>query len=167
MKMNQSIHQFTVKDLAGNEVKLKDYKGKVLLIVNTASRCGYTPQFDGLEKLYNKYKDKGFAVLGFPSNDFGSQEPLNGQAIHAFCEVNYGVTFPLFEKVHVRGSKAAPLFQFLSDKKLNGKIDSAPKWNFHKYLINQEGKVVDFFYTITAPDAWRLQRAIEKLLSSK
>lgn len=167
MKMNQSIHQFTVKDLAGNEVKLKDYKGKVLLIVNTASRCGYTPQFDGLEKLYNKYKDKGFAVLGFPSNDFGSQEPLNGQAIHAFCEVNYGVTFPLFEKVHVRGSKAAPLFQFLSDKKLNGKIDSAPKWNFHKYLINQEGKVVDFFYTITAPDASRLQRAIEKLLSSK
>ena len=160
----QSIHQFTVKNLAGKDVKLEDYKGKALLIVNTASKCGYTPQLAQLEKLHEKYKDKGFAVLGFPSNDFGGQEPLAGKAIQEFCEVNYGVTFTVFEKVHVKGSKAAPLFKFLSDKKLNGKISSAPKWNFHKYLIDKEGRVVDFFYTITEPDAPRLARAIEKLL---
>ncbi len=162
--MSKSIHQFTVKNLVGKDVKLEDYKGKALLIVNTASKCGYTPQLAQLEKLHEKYKDKGFAVLGFPSNDFGGQEPLAGQAIQEFCEVNYGVTFPVFEKVHVKGSKAVPLFKFLSDKKLNGEVSSTPKWNFHKYLIDKEGRVVDFFYTITEPDAPRLARAIEKLL---
>lgn len=162
--MSKSIHQFTVKNLAGKDVKLEDYKGKALLIVNTASKCGYTPQLAQLEKLHEKYKDKGFAVLGFPSNDFGGQEPLEGKAIEEFCEVNYGVTFPVFEKVHVKGSKAAPLFKFLSDKKLNGEVSSTPKWNFHKYLIDKEGRVVDYFYTITTPDAPRVARAIEKLL---
>ncbi|MDZ4845687.1 MAG: glutathione peroxidase [Chitinophagales bacterium] len=162
--MERSIHQFTVKNLAGKDVPLEKYKGKALLIVNTASKCGYTPQYAQLEKLREKYKDKGFEILGFPSNDFGGQEPLEGEAIQEFCEVNYGVTFPVFEKVHVKGSKVAPLFKFLSDKKLNGEVSSVPKWNFHKYLIDKEGRVVDFFYTITNPDAPRLSRAIEKLL---
>jgi len=162
--MERSIHQFTVKNLAGKDVPLEKYKGKALLIVNTASKCGYTPQYAQLEKLREKYKDKGFEILGFPSNDFGGQEPLEGEAIQEFCEVNYGVTFPVFEKVHVKGSKVAPLFKFLSDKKLNGEVSSVPKWNFHKYLIDKEGRVVDFFYTITNPDAPRLSRGIEKLL---
>lgn len=160
----QSIHQFTVKNLAGKDVPLETYKGKVLLIVNTASKCGYTPQLEQLEKLHEKFRDKGFSVLAFPSNDFGGQEPLNGEAIQEFCDRNYGVTFPVFEKIHVKGNKAAPLFHFLSDKKQNGAVASTPKWNFHKYLIDKEGRVVDFFYTITEPDAIRVQRAIEKLL---
>ncbi len=159
-----TIHQFNVKNLQGEEVKLEAYKGKVLLIVNTASRCGYTPQLKSLEELYKKYKDRGFAVLGFPSNDFGKQEPLDGNEIKEFCEVNYRVTFPVFEKVHVRGSWAVPLYKFLSDKKLNGKVSSSPRWNFHKYLIDKQGNVVDYFFHFTKPDAERVARRIEKLL---
>ena len=163
--MDKSIHQFKVNDLAGKPVDLSDYKGKVLLVVNTASECGFTPQLKNLEKLYEEYKGKGFEVLGFPSNDFGRQEPLEGEAIHDFCERNYGVKFPIFEKVHVKGSKASPIFKFLSDKKLNGKVSSTPKWNFHKYLVDKEGKVVDFYYTITKPDSKKVKRAIEKLIN--
>lgn len=162
--MNQTIHQFTVKNLAGQEVDLEDYKGKVLLIVNTATECGFTPQLDGLEKLYKKYKDRGFEILAFPSNDFAGQEPRDGDAIQNFCEKNYGVSFPFFEKVHVKGSNKAPIFEFLSNKKQNGKVSSTPKWNFHKYLVDRDGKVVDYFYTFTKPEAKRLKRAIEKLL---
>ena len=159
-----SIHNFTVKNLQGKEVKLDEYKGKVLLIVNTASECGYTPQLRGLQRLHEKYKDKGFTVLGFPSNDFGGQEPLKGEAIQQFCEVNYGVSFPVFDKIHVKGEKAHPLFKFLSGKKQFGLIPSVPKWNFHKYLVDKEGRVVDFFYTITKPDSPKIARKIEKLL---
>ncbi|HXH18273.1 MAG TPA: glutathione peroxidase [Chitinophagales bacterium] len=159
-----TVHQFTVRDLAGKEVSLSRYKGKVLLIVNTASQCGFTPQLASLEKIYRKYKDRGFEILGFPSNDFGSQEPLEGNAIADFCRENYEVTFPVFGKVHVKGKDACDLYKFLSDKKLNGKVSSIPRWNFHKYLIDKEGRVVDYFYTITTPDAPRLTRKIEKLL---
>lgn len=159
-----SVHQFIVKDLRGKEISLSQYKGKVLLIVNTASRCGYTPQLKGLEELYKKYKDKGFVVLGFPSNDFGRQEPLEGEKIKEFCEVNYGVSFPVFEKIHVKGSKAHPLYKFLSQKKQFGLMSSEPKWNFHKFLVDKEGKVVDFFFTITKPDSPKITRKIEKLL---
>ena len=159
-----TIHQFKVKNLQGKEVSLDAYKGKVLLVVNTASKCGFTPQLKNLEELHKKYKDKGFAVLGFPSNDFGKQEPLEGKEIQEFCEVNYGVSFPVFDKMHVKGNDASPLFKFLSDKKLNGKLSSVPKWNFHKYLIDKDGKVVDFFYTFTKPEAPRVARRIEQLL---
>ena len=159
-----TIHQFKVKNLQGKEVSLDAYKGKVLLVVNTASKCGFTPQLKNLEELHKKYKDKGFAVLGFPSNDFGKQEPLEGKEIQEFCEVNYGVSFPVFDKVHVKGDDTSPLFKFLSDKKLNGKLSSVPKWNFHKYLIDKDGKVVDFFYTFTKPEAPRVARRIEQLL---
>ena len=164
--MSESIHQFKVKNLAGKEVDLADYKGKVLMVVNTATECGFTPQLKNLEKLYEKYKDQGLEILGFPSNDFGGQEPREGEEIHNFCERNYGVKFPMFNKVHVKGSKADPVFKFLSDKNQNGKVSSAPKWNFHKYLLDKEGRVVDFYYTITKPDAPRVRRKIEKLLNA-
>lgn len=164
-KEQSSIHQFEVNDIKGQTVKLSDYKGKVLMIVNTASQCGFTPQLDGMEALYKEYKDRGFEILAFPSNDFGGQEPLDGEAIEQFCMTEYQASYPIFEKMHVKGRKASELFKFLSDKKENGKVSSSPKWNFHKYLIDQEGRVVDYFYTITKPDAGKVRRAVEKLLN--
>ncbi len=161
---DKTIHQFTVRNLGGKEVNLDKYKGKVVMVVNTASRCGFTPQLRDLEELYRQYKDRGFEILAFPSNDFGSQEPLQGEAIQQFCKENYDVSFPVFEKSHVVGSGASPVFKFLSSKKLNGKLSSKPRWNFHKYLIDKEGKVVDYFYTITKPQTGRVKRAIERLL---
>lgn len=162
--MSASIHQFKMKDLEGKEVDLSEYKGKVLLVVNTATECGFTPQLGGLEKLYEAYKDKGFEVLGFPSNDFQGQEPRDGDAIGQFCQKNYGVNFKLFEKSHVKGKDANELFKFLSDKKQNGKVSTSPKWNFHKYLVDKDGQVIDHFYTFTDPNAGRVKKAIEKLL---
>ena len=159
-----NIYQFSVKDVNGETVSLENYKGKVLLIVNTASECGFTPQLKGMEALYSEYKDKGVAVLGFPSNDFGGQEPLDGIEIQNFCELNFKTTFPLFEKSHVKGSKQSELFQFLSSKKENGAVNSTPKWNFHKYLVDKEGNVVDYFYSITKPDSNKVKKAIDKLL---
>ena len=159
-----SIYQYKVKDIAGKEIDLAEYKGKVLLIVNTATECGYTPQLAGLEKLYEEYRAKGFEVLAFPSNDFADQDPRKGEEIANFCERNYGVNFRIFDKVHVKGKDTVELFKFLSDKKLNGKISSVPKWNFHKYLVDKKGYVVDYFYTITEPTAGRVKKAIEKLL---
>ncbi len=162
--MSASVHQFTVKNLAGKAVDLKKYEGKVLLIVNTASKCGFTPQYKQLENLYQNYKEKGLVILAFPSNDFQNQEPLEGEAIESFCQVNYGVSFPVFEKTTVKGKGASDLFKFLANKKQNGAVNSIPKWNFHKYLVDKNGKVVDFFYTFTSPSAKRVKKAIEKLL---
>ncbi len=166
MGNNKSIFQFTVNDIDGKSVSLEDYKGKVLLIVNTASKCGFTPQLEAMENLYESYKDKGFEVLAFPSNDFGGQEPLEGTEIKQFCMLKYEAKYPIFDKVHVKGKDATPLFEFLSKKSLNGKVNSVPKWNFHKYLVDQEGKVVDFFYTITSPTSSKIKRKIEKLLNT-
>ena len=146
-----SIHQFKVKDASGKEISLADYKGKALLIVNTASQCGFTPQLDDMEKLYEEFKEDGFEVLAFPSNDFAGQEPLEGEAIQQFCVMKYNAQYPIFEKTVVKGKDASPLFKFLSDKKLNGKVSSKPKWNFHKYLVDKEGRVVDYYYSITKP----------------
>jgi len=160
----KNIYQFSVKDVNGKTVSLENYKGKVLLIVNTASECGFTPQLKGMEALYKEYKDKGVEVLGFPSNDFGGQEPLDGIEIQNFCELNFKTTFPLFEKSHVKGSQQSELFQFLSSKKENGAVNSTPKWNFHKYLIDKEGKVVDYYFSITKPDSAKIKKAIDKLL---
>ncbi len=162
--MSQSIHQFTVHNLAGEEVNLKDYAGKVVMIVNTASECGLTPQLGELEELYQHFKDQGFEVLAFPSNQFGEQEPLEGEEIGAFCQKNYGVNFPVFEKTEVKGKEASDLFQFLSRKKLNGVLTSTPKWNFHKYLVDKEGKLVDFYYSTTSPIAEKVIKKIEELL---
>ena len=160
----ETIYQFKVKNLAGQEVSLADYEGKVLLIVNTASKCGLTPQLKGLEALYQKYKDRGLVVLGFPSNDFGGQEPLEGAQISEFCTKNYGVSFPVFDKVSVKGDATCPLYQFLSDEARNGKVSAKPMWNFHKYLVGRDGKVVDYFASTTAPDAEKIAKAIEAIL---
>ncbi len=160
-----SIHQFKVKDALGKEVSLADYKGKALLIVNTASQCGFTPQLDDMEKLYEEFKEEGFEVLAFPSNDFAGQEPLDGEAIQQFCMTKYNAQYPIFEKTVVTGKDASPLFKFLSDKKLNGKVSSKPKWNFHKYLVDKDGKVVDYYYSITNPTSSKIKRSIKNILA--
>jgi glutathione peroxidase len=161
----ESVHDAVVKEIGGKEKALSQYRGKVLLIVNTASKCGFTPQFKDLEALYQEYKDKDFEILGFPSNQFQNQEPLEGEQLSEFCELNYGVTFKMFDKIDVKGESADPLFQYLSNKDLNGQVNSTPKWNFHKYLVNKEGKVVDYFYTFTNPNSGKVRKAIDKLLA--
>ncbi len=160
----KSIHQFTVNDINGKEVSLSKYEGKVLLIVNTASKCGFTPQLEGMKKIYDEFKDQGFEVLAFPSNDFAGQEPLDGADIQEFCMVKYQAEYPIFEKIQVKGKDAHPLYQFLSNKKLNGNVSSTPKWNFHKYLVGKDGTVRDFYYSITQPDAKKVKKAVKKLL---
>lgn len=162
--MALSIYDYTAKDLAGKEVKLADYKGKVLLIVNIASKCGFTPQLGGLEQIYEKYKDRGFEILGFPSNQFGGQEPLEKEQISDFCQINYGVTFKIMEKSKVRGSEKNNVFKFLTDKGLNGKVNTAPLWNFYKYLVDRNGKVVDYYSSITTPTDAKLIKQIEAAL---
>jgi len=144
---------------------MESYKGKVLLIVNTASKCGFTPQLEAMETLYEAYKDEGFEVLAFPSNDFAGQEPLDGEDLKQFCMIKYEAQYPIFDKVHVKGKKAAPIFEFLSKKSLNGKVNSVPKWNFHKYLVDKEGQVVDYYYSITSPTSRKIKRKVEALLS--
>ena len=163
--MKDTIHQFTVRDIDGKEVSLSDYKGKVMLIVNTASKCGFTPQMDAMEKLYEEYKDEDFEILAFPSNDFAGQEPLEGEAIKQFCVTQYNAKYPIFDKVHVKGKDAHPLFDFLADKSKNGKVNSVPKWNFHKYIIDKEGKVNDYYYSITSPTSRKIKKKIETLLN--
>lgn len=167
MNSTKNIYPFKAKLLSGKDKTLADFKGKVLLIVNTASGCGFTPQLKELQELRAEYADKGFEVLGFPSNDFGRQEPLEGDAINEFCEVNYGVQFPMFEKIMVRGEHAHPLFKFLSQKKLNGNLNSTPKWNFHKYLVNKEGEVVDYFYSFTKPNSSKVKKKVLRLLEGR
>jgi len=160
-----SIHQFSVKKADGALVSLKEYAGKVLLIVNTASKCGFTPQLESLEELYKEYKDKGLEILAFPSNDFANQEPLDGKALQEFCVLNYNAHYPIFDKIHVKGGKTHELYQFLSDKNKNGNVASVPKWNFHKYLVNKKGEVVKYYYSTTNPTAKRVKKSIEQLLN--
>ncbi len=161
----KSIHQFTVKNAQGEEVDLKQYEGKVLMIVNTASKCGFTPQLTAMQELYKEYKNQDFELLAFPSNDFLGQEPLSSEEAARFCILNYYAEYPIFEKTNVKGSNASELFQFLSNKELNGKISSVPRWNFHKYLIDKNGQVVDYFYTTTSPTSNRVKNKIDKLLN--
>lgn len=166
--MADSIYDFKAKDIAGREVKLSDYRGKVLLIVNTASACGLTPQLKGLQKLYEKYNKQGFEILGFPSADFAGQEPLKGEAIQEFCEVNYGVSFKVLAKGHVKGDKAQPLFKFLAKETKQLFVrDNYPVWNFQKYLIDRNGKVVDYFIPWTLPNDAKIADRIEKCLDEK
>lgn len=163
--MGNSVYQFTVNNVYGEKVSLTDFRGKVLLIVNTASQCGFTRQLRELEQLRKDYEHEDFEILAFPSNDFGHQEPLDGSALMKFCKINFGVRYPVFEKVHVRGSDVHPLFRFLADKKLNKSVGSVPRWNFHKYLIDRDGHVVDFFYPFTRPVSSRIKNRINSLLS--
>ncbi|HKA32216.1 MAG TPA: glutathione peroxidase [Candidatus Binatia bacterium] len=149
-------------DLRDEAVSLCGFSGKVLLIVNTASECGYTPQYEGLEKLYRRYRDRGFAVLGFPANDFGAQEPGSNKEIAEFCRVNYGITFPLFAKTSVVGVSANPLFRDLA-----AKTGKPPRWNFHKYLLDRAGQPVAAFESAVEPEDSGLTAQIEKLLGAK
>ncbi|MBK7567659.1 MAG: glutathione peroxidase [Bacteroidetes bacterium] len=164
--MEKTIYGFTARNSAGKEILFDQFRDKVLLIVNTASGCGHTPQLAELEEIYQRYKNSGLIILGFPTDQF-SQEPLEGKAIDEFCSVNYGVTFPIMEKGNIKGEHAHPLFQFFADKKQNGKIKSSPYWNFYKYLIGRDGKVIDYFFTYRHPTNRKITRAIEKALSVK
>lgn len=155
------FYEFTVKDLQGKEVNLEKYKGKVVLVVNTASECGFTPQLKGLEALYKKFKDNGLEILGFPCNQFGKQEPGDEKSIAEGCVVNYGVTFSMFSKIEVNGKDAHPLFKFLKKEK-GGLMGSKIKWNFTKFLIDRDGKPVKRFAPITKPE--NLEKYIKKLL---
>jgi glutathione peroxidase len=157
-----TLYELSVNDSAGKPVPLERYRGKVLLIVNTASKCGFTPQYKGLEALYQKYRAKGFVVLGFPCNQFGAQEPGSAEEIGSFCEINYGVTFPLFAKIEVNGDAAAPLYRHLKREKPGLLGSEAIKWNFTKFLVDREGRVVERFAPNTEPEA--LAADIEKLL---
>jgi glutathione peroxidase len=162
--IDKSIYRFNVKKLNGEEVSLADYKDKVLLIVNTASQCGFTPQLKELAELKDAFEGQDFQILAFPSNDFGGQEPLEGEALAQFCEVQR-VNYPVFEKIRVRGPYADPLYKFFADKKENGKLNSVPRWNFHKFLINKSGMVTDFFYPFTKPTSSKIRKQITRLLA--
>ena len=157
-----SVYDFTVKNIRGKDVKLDAYKGKPLLIVNTASECGFTPQYKGLETLYQKYHGKGLEILGFPCNQFGAQEPGTEKEIESFCEVNYGVTFPLFAKVDVNGDDAAPLYRHLKKAKPGLLGSEAIKWNFTKFLVDRSGNVVERYAPNAEPES--ITGDIEKLL---
>jgi glutathione peroxidase len=160
-----SIYDISLKDIDGKPTSLKAYKGKVLLIVNVASRCGYTPQYAGLESLFEKYKDKGLLVLGFPCNQFGGQEPGTNEEIKQFCSSKYQVTFPLFDKIEVNGPNRHPLYLALAGK--DAAFPGDIKWNFNKFLIGRDGKVLKRFDSGTKPEAKALTEAIEAALAAK
>lgn len=148
---NSTIYDFTVTDIDGNAFKLSELKGSKIMIVNTASECGYTPQYEELETIYAKYKDKKFVILGFPCNDFGKQEPGDNATIKSFCKKNYGVTFPMMDKITTKGESTAPIYKWLCSSSENGVLDAKVKWNFTKFLIDENGKVVKCLASEVAP----------------
>jgi glutathione peroxidase len=148
----QSVHQFKVDDIDGNIFDLSSLKGKKVMIVNTASKCGLTPQYEQLEAVYNMYKDSNFTIIGFPANNFMGQEPGSNEEIAEFCLKNYGVSFPMMSKISVKGKDMHELYQFLTESDLNGLEDNDVKWNFQKYLIDEEGKLVKVINPTTLPD---------------
>jgi len=155
-----SFYEFEVQSIDGKSVSFETYKGKKVLLVNVASRCGYTPQYQGLQELHEQHGDK-VVILGFPANNFGGQEPGSNQEIASFCESEFGVTFPMFEKISVKGVDKHPLYRWLSDSSLNGWNDQEPSWNFCKYLVNEEGKLVKFFPSNVKPMSEQMIKAIE------
>ena len=148
----QSIHNFKVAGIDGKQINLAAYKGKKILIVNTASKCGYTPQYESLQKVYDQYKDK-LVILGFPCNQFGGQEPGTNEEIVAFCKENYGVNFPLADKIDVKGANIAPIYQWLTQKAKNGVLDANISWNFNKFLLDENGKMLAYFPSNVKPDS--------------
>ena len=148
----QSIHTFKVAGIDGKQINLAAYKGKKILIVNTASKCGYTPQYESLQKVYDQYKDK-LVILGFPCNQFGGQEPGTNEEIAAFCKANYGVNFPLADKIDVKGANIAPIYQWLTQKAKNGVLDANISWNFNKFLLDENGKMIAYFPSNVKPES--------------
>ena len=148
----QSIHSFKVKSNDGGQIDLSKYKGKKIMVVNTASKCGYTPQYEQLQKVYSQYKDK-LVIIGFPCNQFGGQEPGSNEEIAAFCQKNYGVNFPLADKVDVKGGTQAPIYQWLTQKTKNGVLDATISWNFNKFLLDENGKMLAYFPSNVKPDS--------------
>ena len=159
-----SALDFTLNSIDGQPAPLAQYKGKVVMIVNVASKCGYTPQYAGLEALYEKYKDKGFVILGFPANNFGGQEPGTNEEIKTFCSRNYNVSFPMYAKISVKGADKAPLYQFLTDKQANPATGGEIQWNFTKFLIGRDGHVVQRFESAVEPQSPEVNSAVEKAL---
>ena len=150
LNMNESIYEISINSISGTKIDLSDFKGKKILIVNVASECGFTNQYEGLQKLHEMYKDK-LVVIGVPCNQFGGQEPGDAEQIQSFCKKNYGVEFLITEKVDVKGDQQHPLYAWLTNKNLNGKKNSTVKWNFQKYLIDENGDLLDYYYSITKP----------------
>jgi glutathione peroxidase len=157
------VYNFTLNSIDGKPAPLADYKGKVVLIVNVASQCGYTPQYSALESIYEKYKDQGFVILGFPANNFGAQEPGTNEEIKTFCTRKYSVTFPMYSKISVKGSDQAPLYSYLT-KETGASLAGDIKWNFTKFLVDRDGKVVQRFEPAVTPDSKEMTAAIEKQL---
>ena len=150
-KSPTDFYHFKAKSLQGKEISMKEYAGKVVLVVNTASKCGFTPQYEGLEKLYSQYKDKGLVILGFPCNQFGNQEPGSAEEISKFCTLNYSVNFPMFSKIDVNGEKADPLYKYLKEE-LPGTLGNDIKWNFTKFLLDRNGKPVKRYGSVVKPE---------------
>ena len=165
--MARSIYDFTMRDIDGNDVSLETFRGKVVMVVNVASKCGFTGQYAGLQALYETHKDRGFAILGFPANDFLWQEPGSDSEIKQFCTLNYGVTFPMFAKIHVKGRNQHPLYAYLTDKRTNPELGGRITWNFNKFLVGRDGRLVARFGSRTKPGSQDLGAAIEKALAAK
>ena len=166
MAGEKSIYDFTMNSIDGESTPLSKFHGKVVLVVNVASRCGFTPQYSALEKVYEKYKDRGFVIVGFPANNFGGQEPGTNQEIKTFCSTKYNVTFPMMAKVSVKGDDKTPLYQFLTDKTANPSTGGEIQWNFTKFLIGPDGRPVARFEPNVTPDDPQVTAAIEKELAS-
>jgi glutathione peroxidase len=156
--------EFVLNSIDGQPAPLSQYQGKVVLIVNVASRCGYTPQYDGLERIYEKYKDQGLVILGFPANNFGAQEPGTNEEIEIFCSSKYNVTFPMYSKISVKGADIHPLYQFLTDKQANPKTGGDIRWNFTKFLMGKDGKVIARFEPAVTPESADVTAVIERAL---
>jgi glutathione peroxidase len=165
MAAEQSVYDFTLNSIDGRPTPLSSFKGKVLLLVNVASRCGFTPQYAGLESLYEKYKDRGFVIVGIPANNFGGQEPGTNQEIKTFCTAKYHVSFPMMAKVSVKGSDITPLYAFLTDKNLHPDTGGDIGWNFTKFLVGPDGKVIARFDSKVEPESPEVTSAVEKALA--
>ncbi len=163
--MDKTIYQFTMNDIAGNPVSLKDFEGKVVLMVNVASECGLTPQYEQLQALYASHESKGLVILGFPANNFGAQEPGENAEIQSFCKKNYGVTFPMFSKISVKGDDQHPLYQFLCSKEKNGLTDATVKWNFQKFLIGKNGELLEVIAPTTLVSDENVLKSIDQALN--
>lgn len=158
------IYDFQINDITGKLVNLADFQGNVILIVNTASKCGFTSQYDGLEKIYKQYKDEGFVILGFPSNNFLKQEPGTNEEIAEFCRINYGVTFPMFNKISVKGKNIHPLYDYLTSKDSGHEFGGKISWNFNKFLVSRDGKIINRFGSKVKPENTEIIQAIEDAL---